>query len=87
MARRSSHDKTLVRSILPPELILISLGLGKLGSVFLLHLWQTEEEEICKKEEEDCAHPNLQGCWSLFFRRLFSAYLLSVCLWGLLFFI
>ncbi|KAF8783821.1 hypothetical protein HU200_000261 [Digitaria exilis] len=44
-----------------------------------------EEEERCKTKEEDCARSNLQGCWSPFFGRLFSACLLSVCLCGLLF--
>ncbi|RCV28103.1 hypothetical protein SETIT_5G379300v2 [Setaria italica] len=42
---RSNHDERLVRIILPLELILISLGLGRLGSVSLLHRWQKEEEE------------------------------------------
>ena len=82
---RSNHGEKLVRVSLSPELMSISLGLDKLGSVFLLHRWQKEEEERRKKEEEDCARSNLQGCWSPFFVRLFSACLLSVCLCGLLF--
>nr|TKW32703.1 hypothetical protein SEVIR_2G185000v2 [Setaria viridis] len=85
MARRSNHDERLVRIILPLEMMLISLGLGRLGSVSLLHRWQEEEEERYRKEEEDFARYNLQGCWSLFFGRLFSACLLSVCVCSLLY--
>ncbi|RCV43340.1 hypothetical protein SETIT_9G286400v2 [Setaria italica] len=80
---RSHHDERLVRIILPLELMLISLGLGRLGSVSLLYQWQKEEEET-RKKEEDFARSSLQGCWSSFFERLFSTYLLSVCLCGLL---
>ena len=36
-------------------------------------------------QEEVYARSSLQGCWLPFFERLFSAYLLSVCLCGLLF--
>ncbi|RCV12314.1 hypothetical protein SETIT_2G259200v2 [Setaria italica] len=72
---RSNHDERLVRIILPLELMLISLGLGKFGS----------EEERCRKEEEDFAQSRLQGCWSSFIGRLFTACLLSVYLCGLLY--
>ncbi|KAG2606850.1 hypothetical protein PVAP13_4NG164332 [Panicum virgatum] len=83
---RSNHGEGFVRISLSFELMSISLGSDRLGSVSLLHRWQKEEEERCKKEEEeDCACSNLQGCWSLFFGRLFSACLLSLCLCGLLF--
>nr|TKW17910.1 hypothetical protein SEVIR_5G399800v2 [Setaria viridis] len=68
---RSNHDESLVRIILPLELMLISLGL--------------EEEERYKKEEEDFARSNLHGCWSPFFERFFSVCLLSVCMCGLLY--
>ncbi|KAG2651655.1 hypothetical protein PVAP13_1NG301319 [Panicum virgatum] len=69
---RSNHGEWLVRISLSSGLMSISLG-------------SKEEKERRKKEEEDCAHSNLQGCWSPFFRHLFSACLLSVCLCGLLF--
>ena len=82
---RSNHGEGFVRISLSFELMSISLGSDRLGSVSLLHRWQKEEEERRKKEEEDCARSNLQGCWSPFFRRLFSACLLSVCQCGFLF--
>ncbi|CAL5076055.1 unnamed protein product [Urochloa decumbens] len=82
---RSNHDERLVRRSLSPEMMSISLGSDRLGSVSLLHRWQNEEEERRKKEEKDCARSSLQECWSPFFGRLFSACLLSVCLCGLLF--
>jgi hypothetical protein len=79
-------DPTTVKGInLSPELMSISLGSDRLGSICLLHRWQNEEEERRKKEEKDCARSNLQECWSTFFRHLFSACLLNVCLCGLLF--
>ena len=74
----------VVRISLSSKLMSISFGSDRLGSVSLLHRWQKEEERR-KKEKEDCARSNLQGCWSPFFERLFSASLLSVCLCGLLF--
>ena len=82
---RSNHGEGLVRISLSSKLMSISFGSDRLGSVSLLHRLQKEEEERHKKEEEDCARSNLQGCWSLFFGRLFSASLLSICLCGLLF--
>nr|TKW31871.1 hypothetical protein SEVIR_2G134500v2 [Setaria viridis] len=68
---RSNHDERLMRIILPLELMLISLRL--------------EEEERCKKENEDFAWSSLQRCWLSFFGCLFSAYLLSIFLCGLLY--
>ena len=56
---RSNHGEGLVRIILSPKLMLISLGSDRLGLVSLLHWWQKEEEERRKKEEEDCARSNL----------------------------
>ena len=82
---RSNHGEGLVRIILSPKLMLISLGSDRLGSVSLLHRWQKEEEEKRKKEKEDRARSSLQGCWSPFFGCLFSACLLSVCMCDLLF--
>ena len=76
---RSNHGGRLVRISLSPELMSISLGLDRLGSVSLLHRWQ-------KEKEEDCTRSSLQGCCLPFFGRLFSACLLSiVCQCGLLF--
>jgi hypothetical protein len=82
---RSNYGKRLVRINLSPKLMSISLGSDRLGSICLLHRWQNEEEERRKKEEKDCARSNLHECWSSFFRHLFSACLLNVCLCGLLF--
>ncbi|KAG2562479.1 hypothetical protein PVAP13_8KG234700 [Panicum virgatum] len=82
---RSNHGERFVRISLSLELMSISLGLDRLGSISLLHRWQKEQEERRKKEEEDCTRSSLQGCWSPFFGHLFSACLLSVCLCGLLF--
>ena len=82
---RSNHGERLVRISLSPEMMSISLGLDRLGSVSILHRWQKEEEERRKKEEEDYVRSSLQRCWSPFLGRLFSTYLLSVCLCGLLF--
>ena len=74
----------LVRINLSPNLMSISLGLDRLGSVSLLHRWQKEEEER-RKKEEDYARSSLQGCWSPFFGHVFSACLLNVCPCGILF--
>jgi hypothetical protein len=74
-----------VRISLSPELMSISLGSDRLGSICILRRWQNEEEERCKKEDKDCARSNLQECWSSFFRHMFSACLLNACLCGLLF--
>ena len=46
---RSNHGEGLVRIILSPKLMLISLGSDRLGLVSLLHRWQKEEEEKHKK--------------------------------------
>ena len=81
---RSNHGKGLVRVSLSPELMSISLGSDRLGSVSLLHRWQKEEEERRNKEEENCTRSSLQGCWSPFFGRFFSACLLNICLCNLL---
>ncbi|KAG2542833.1 hypothetical protein PVAP13_9NG817900 [Panicum virgatum] len=75
----------VVRISLSSKLMSISFRSDRLESVSLLHRWQKEEEENCKKEEEDCARSNLQRCWSPFFERLFSDSLLSVYLCGFLF--
>ena len=56
---RSNHGERLVRLSLSPEMISISLGLDRLGSVSLLRRWQKEEEERRNKEEEDCTHSSL----------------------------
>ena len=57
---RSNHGERLVRISLFSELMSISLGLDKLGSVFLLHRWLKEEEERSKKEEKDCTRSRFQ---------------------------
>ena len=56
---RSNHGEGLVRISLSSELMSISLGSDRLGSVSLLHRWQKEEEERHKKEEEDCTRSSL----------------------------
>ena len=48
---RSNHDEGLVRINLSSKLMSISLGSNRLGSVSLLHRWQKEEEERCKKKK------------------------------------
>jgi hypothetical protein len=42
---RSNHDERPVRISLSHELMLISLGSNRLGSITLLYRWQKEEEE------------------------------------------
>jgi hypothetical protein len=49
---RSNHGEKPLRISLSPEMMYISLGSDRLGSISLLHWWQKEEGEICKKEEE-----------------------------------
>ncbi|RCV43289.1 hypothetical protein SETIT_9G282500v2 [Setaria italica] len=66
----------LVRSNHDERLVRIILLLELIG--------RKRKKKNARRKKEDFAWSSLQGCWSSFFGRLFSACLLSVCLCGLL---